>query len=79
MFQQVKDRIWKGVGSMTHLCLFGVYESKTHTCSFMTNNADTFVSHLIHEHYDNEHAMNWLNGDESLGQLRLLEGHGKDD
>jgi hypothetical protein len=59
---------------MTHLCLFGVYEGKQHCCAFMTNNDDSFVSHLIHEHYDNEHAMNWLNDDETLGQLIQEEG-----
>ena len=58
---------------MTHLCLFGLYENREHLCSFMTNDDNSFVSHLIHEHFGNEHAMNWLNGDESLGQLRQDE------
>lgn len=58
---------------MTHLCLFGVYENDNKPiCTFMCSDyeANAFVSHLIHEHFENEHAMNWLNGDESLGQLR---------
>jgi hypothetical protein len=53
---------------MTNLCLFGVYENKA--CTYMTNDDDNFVSHLINKHYDNEHAMNWLNGDETIDQLR---------
>ena len=55
---------------MTHICLFGVYENKEHLCTHMTDDDDIFVSHLIHEHYDNDHAMNYLNGNETLGQLR---------
>lgn len=54
---------------MTHLCLFGVYENKEHGCAFMTDDDNSFISHLIYEHFDNEHAMNYLNGNEAIGQM----------